>query len=234
MAKRKPHSKLAIISVAIALLSLLWCEPTQAAADHDLQLWTPIMLDRTVYKKVHGYLEVTPRVGDNVSGLNQLLLRPALEYKLKDNFSLFAGYLWLSNYTDEGVQNEHRVWQQALMNKSFKRCLLINRTRLEQRMFEPLTGAGVRLRHLVKLNYPLHKRIYATAQDELFINLNSVEEGPQAGIDQNRIFAGLGIKTLKKARVEVGYQCQYINSSDQFNDQANHAIVIQTFVGLKD
>ena len=92
----------------------------------------------------------------------------------------------------------------------------------------------MRLRHLVKVNYPLHKRIYATAQDELFINLNSVEGGPQAGIDQNRIFAGLGIKTLKKARVEVGYQLQYINSSDQFNDQANHAIVIQTFVGLKD
>jgi hypothetical protein len=54
---------------------MLCCEPAQAAADHDLQLWTPIMLDRTVYKRVHGYLEVTPRVGDNVSGLNQLLIK---------------------------------------------------------------------------------------------------------------------------------------------------------------
>ncbi|MBP9092998.1 DUF2490 domain-containing protein [bacterium] len=235
MAKRKPNSKLARVSAAMALLLLLlWCEPAPAAPDHDLQLWTPIMLDRTIYKKVRGYLEVSPRVGDNVSGLNQLLLRPALEYRLKDNFSLFAGYLWLSNYTDEGVQNEHRIWQQALMNKSIKGSLLINRTRLEQRMFEPLNGAGVRLRHLVKVNYPLHKRIYATAQDELFINLNSVEGGPQAGIDQNRIFAGLGIKTIKKARVEVGYQYQYVNRSDRFDDQVNHAIVIQSFVGLKD
>lgn len=229
---RKPYSNIAIAVSAIALM--LCAEPAQAAADHDLQLWTPIMLDRTVYKRVHGYLEVIPRIGDNVSGLNQLLLRPALEYKVKDNFSLFAGYLWLSNYTDAGVQNEHRIWQQVLMNKSFKRCLLINRTRIEERLFEPLAGTGVRLRHLVKVNYPLHKRIYATAQDELFVNLNSVQGGPQAGIDQNRFFAGLGIKAMKKARVEVGYQYQYINRSDQFDDQANHAIVIQSFVGLKD
>ncbi len=213
---------------------MLCAEPAHAAADHDLQLWTPIMLDRTVYKKVHGYLEVAPRMGDNVSGLNQLLIRPALEYKVRDNFSLFAGYLWLSNYTDAGVQNEHRIWQQVLMNKNFKRCLLINRSRIEERLFEPLAGTGVRLRHLVKVNCPLNKRIYATAQDELFVNLNSVEGGPQAGIDQNRFFTGLGIRTLKKARVEVGYQLQYVNSSDQFNDQANHAIVIQSFVGLKD
>ncbi|MBA4078800.1 MAG: DUF2490 domain-containing protein, partial [Cyanobacteria bacterium PR.023] len=66
------------------------------------------------------------------------------------------------------------------------------------------------------------------------VNLNSVQGGPQAGIDQNRFFAGLGIKAMKKARVEVGYQYQYINRSDQFDDQANHAIVIQSFVGLKD
>lgn len=232
MVKRKPNSKLALLSAIMALL--LRCEAAHAAPDHDLQLWTPIMLDRTIYKKVRGYLEVNPRVGDNVSGLNQLLLRPALEYRLRDNFSLFAGYLWLSNYSGESVQNEHRIWQQALMNKSFKRCLLINRTRLEQRMFEPLTGSGVRLRHLVKANYPLNNRIYATAQNELFVNLNSVEGGPQAGIDQNRVFAGLGIKTIKKARVEVGYQYQYVNRSDQFDDQVNHAIVIQSFVGLKD
>jgi hypothetical protein len=232
MAKRKPNSKLSLVSAIMALT--FWCEPAHAAPDHDLQLWTPIMLDRTIYRKVRGYLEVSPRVGDNVSGLNQLLLRPAVEFRLKDNFSLFAGYLWLSNYTDEGVQNEHRIWQQALMNKNFKRCLLINRTRLEQRMFEPLPDAGVRLRHLVKANYPLHNRIYATAQNELFVNLNSVEGGPQAGIDQNRVFAGLGIKTLKKARVEVGYQYQYVNRSDRFDDQVNHAIVIQSFVGLKD
>jgi hypothetical protein len=231
MSKWNPFFSLVVYFGTIALSCN---QSAQAAAEQDFQLWTPVMLDRTVYKKVHGYLEVIPRVGDNVSGLNQFMLRPALEYRLKENFSIFAGYAWLSNYTDSGVQNEHRIWQQVLMNKSFKRCLLINRSRIEQRLFEPIDGASVRVRHLVKVNYPVHKRVYATVSNELFINLNSLEGGPQAGIDQNRLFAGVGIKTLKKARVEVGYQYQYINRSDRFDDQANHAIVIQSFVGLKD
>jgi len=67
----------------------------------------------------------------------------------------------------------------------------------------------------------------------LFINLNSVKNGPQAGIDQNRIFAGVGVRPLKRTRVEAGYQYQWINRTDQF-DQGNHAILVQTFIGIKD
>jgi hypothetical protein len=60
-----------------------------------------------------------------------------------------------------------------------------------------------------------------------------VRNGPQQGVDQNRFFAGLGIQLFKQ-RVELGYQYQYVNRSDQFDDQGNNAIVIQTFMGLKD
>jgi hypothetical protein len=109
-----------------------------------------------------------------------------------------VGYLWLSSYAGENVINEHRIWEQLLVNNRYKRLTIINRARVEQRLFENLPNAGVRLRHMLKLNYPISKRIYATAQDELFVNANSVENGPQAGIDQNRIFAGIGIQAAQE------------------------------------
>ncbi len=173
-------------------------------------------------------------MGDEVSRLNQLLIRPALQFNLNKTTSLFGGYTWLTTYNNNTVLHEHRVWEQILFAHEHKRFAMINRTRLEQRIFPHLDQAGNRLRHLVKVNYNLNKRLYLTASDELFLNLNSVEDGPQAGIDQNRIFAGLGVKTIKRSRVEIGYQCQYVNRRDQFDDQANHAIVIQSFVGILD
>lgn len=220
------------------LMQLVFCSSTPVYAnsgvEHDMQLWTPITLDCKIYKKWRGYFEVNPRMADNVSGLSQLLIRPAIEYRQRDNLSFMVGYLWLSNYSGTNVTNEHRIWEQLLVNNRYKKLTIINRARVEQRLFENLPNAGVRLRHMLKLNYPISKRFYATAQDELFVNVNSVENGPQAGIDQNRIFAGIGFKPQKRARTEVGYQCQYVNRTDQFDDQANHAIVIQSFIGITD
>ncbi len=220
-------------SLLVCLAALSAELPVWAGVEHDLQLWTPITLDIPVKKRFRAYLEVNPRMGDGVSGLSQLLIRPALQFNLNKHTSLFGGYTWLTTYNDT-VLHEHRIWEQILFTRERQRLALINRTRLEQRIFTHLPQTGNRVRHLVKLNCDLNKRLYLTASDELFINLNTVENGPQAGIDQNRMFAGLGIKTVKRSRVEIGYQYQYINRRDQFDDQANHAIVIQSFVGILD
>lgn len=201
--------------------------------DDDLQLWTPITLDVPVHRKIRGYFEVGPRIGDGVSRLNQLLIRPGLEFKVNDKFSFFTGYLWQTTY-DSQVLHEHRIWEQILLDKDIKRLSIINRTRLEQRFFSHLPDTGNRLRHMVKLDYDFWKRLYLCTSNELFINLNSVRNGPQRGIDQNRFFVGIGVRALKQGRIEAGYQYQYVNRSDPFDDQANHAIIIQTFVGLKD
>jgi hypothetical protein len=221
---------------------LLFCAyfPRGASADvaHDLQLWTPVTLDVPIRGKLRAYMEVGPRIGTDVSHISQLLVRPGAEYRVNEDFSLFAGYLWQTTYPyntgNSQVLHENRVWEQILLDKDIKRLSIINRTRLEQRFFEGLNGCGNRARHMVKLNYALNKRLYLTTSDELFVNLNSVKDGPQGGIDQNRYFVGLGLKTFKRSRIEAGYQLQYVNRSDEFDDQANHAILIQTFIGLRD
>lgn len=222
-------------SIILVIMSLLFCAaPSYAGVDSDLQLWVPTTFDARIYRNWRGYLEVTPRIGNNVTRINQLLVRPALQYKFNDGCSLFAGYLWQTTYQNGETLHEHRLWEQALFDKDIKRFSIINRTRLEQRMFPHLAGTGNRLRHMLKLEYDLNSKLYLVASDELFINLNSVTNGPQAGIDQNRIFAGVGVRPFSRTRFEVGYQYQYVNRSDPFDDQGNHAIVMQSFIGIKD
>jgi len=220
------------------LLLVSTCLPPKAiaSAEHDFQLWTPVTLDEPIRGKLRGYFEVTPRIGYNASQISQLLVRPGLEYRYKPNLGFFAGYLWQTNYSNQNSQvvHENRIWQQVLGSTDVKRFTLIGRTRLEQRFLGGVNGCSNRFRQMLKLNMALNKRFYITGSDELFINLNSLNGGPEAGIDQNRIFVGLGVKTIKRSRVEVGYQLQYVNRTDNFDDQANHAIVIQTFVGLRD
>lgn len=223
-----------VCSLLITFLILSVVPNHAFAADDDLQLWTPITLDVPIHRKIRGYFEVGPRVGEGVSKLKQLLVRPGLELRVNDNFSLFTGYLWQTTYNDDAVLHEHRIWEQILLDKIIKRLAIINRTRLEQRFFSDLSGTGNRVRHMVKLNYELTKLFYLTTFNELFVNLNSVHDGPRRGIDQNRYFVGLGLKGIKNSWVEAGYQYQYVNRTDPFDDQANHAILIQAFVGLKD
>lgn len=221
------------LNIASALTFATFGE-SYANVEQDLQLWTPVTFDARIYRNLRGYLEINPRIGDNVTRMNQLLVRPALQYRVNEGCSLFAGYLWQTTYQNGNVNHEHRLWEQVLFDKDIKRFSIINRTRLEQRMFPHLPDTGNRLRHMLKLEYDINPKLYLVASDELFINLNSVKNGPQAGIDQNRIFAGFGIRPIKRTRIEMGYQYQYVNRTDQFDDQGNHAILIQTFIGIKD
>lgn len=224
--------------VASALLISGWLYPHAAHAnvDHDLQLWTPVTIDEPIKGKLRGYFEVNPRIAYNVSHIGQLLVRPALEWRQNDDLGFFAGYLWQTNYSNTSGQvvHENRLWQQILADRDIKRFTVFSRSRLEQRFIEGVHGCSNRYRQMFKVNYNLNKRYYLTTSDELFINLNSLEGGPPGGIDQNRIFAGVGIRTFKRSRVEIGYQLQYVNRRDQADDQANHAIVIQTFIGIRD
>lgn len=225
-----------LLYFSILLANTCLPQAAGANAEHDFQLWTPVTLDEPIRGKLRGYFEVVPRIGYNASQISQLLVRPGLEYRYKPNLGFFAGYLWQTNYSNQNSQvvHENRIWQQVLGSRDIKRFTLIGRGRLEQRFLGGVNGCSNRLRGLVKLNYKIHKRVYVTAQDELFINLNSLDGGPEGGIDQNRCFFGVGLRLLKRNRVEIGYQLQYVNGTDNFDDQANHALVIQSMVGLRD
>ena len=203
--------------------------------DHAFQMWTPIFIDVPLSRsrKVRGYFEASPRLGDNLKGMNQLLLRSALGYNFNPHLSGYVGHVWVGNFQPQFLK-ENRVYQQLGFGHMLgKRLQVLHRTRLEERFIQDTGGdCSVRARYLLRLALPLKKRFYAVVSDELFVNLNTVGNGPVSGIDQNRIYAGIGRQVNNNLRLEVGYQQQYVNRTDPTDDKANHILVTSVFVSL--
>ena len=66
--------------------------------------------------------------------------------------------------------------------------------------------------------------------DEIFVNVNSVGNGPDSGFDQNRFFLGMNREFTKYFNMDLGYQMQALNNSQP--GQINQIILLQFFINL--
>ena len=97
-------------------------------------------------------------------------------------------------------------------------------------MLESPNDTSYRLRHLLRINYQPASfgKFYLGAYDEIFFNLNSVDSPAlRSGIDQNRLFLGLGYNLSQEVNIDFGYIYNYLRNS--VRDSANHV----TFFGLR-
>ena len=92
-------------SLAGGTISVVQADST---VHQDFRLWAPVYLTFPLSSSFIGYMEVNPRFGDDVSELDQLILRPAVGYKLNDHFPLWQGYAWVGNY-QPSFREENRV-----------------------------------------------------------------------------------------------------------------------------
>lgn len=192
----------------------------------DFQIWSPVYLWAR-HGKVRLMLEANPRVGVSTGHMDQLLLRPALGYQLTPTVSVWQGYGWTPSWLPSFV-NETRLWQQVMVENKFQRFAMVNRTRLEERYIEHLSGrTGVRMRHFLRLQAPFKEgsRWSGVIYDELFVNLNKVSSGITPGINQNRLFVGVNRKVNEHMNVDCGYQYQYINRNFPTEDRNNHVLL---------
>lgn len=200
--------------------------------EHDLSMWTPIYLTAPLYKRrLGGYLEVQPRLSNDVTRMNQMLIRPALSLRLTRRLSSMAGYAFIQTYQPSSFY-ENRIWQQLNLSTPIKKLEMYNRSRFEQRLIQDVGGVALRWRQLLGFRYPHKSRgWYLNVYDELFVNFNSPTDGPQAGIDQNRIFVGVGRHLNRRVRAEIGYINQYINRTE-VDDLGNHVVVLGLYSDL--
>lgn len=179
-------------------------------------------------------MEVNPRFGDDVSELDQLLLRPAIGYKLNDRFSVWQGYAWVGNY-QPSLREEDRLYQQLTYREKFSFVKVVSRTRLEERFIEHTDSASIRARTLLRGDFPLPNapEWALVVYDEIFVNLNAVKNGPDSGFDQNRFFVGINREFTKQFNMDVGYQMQAINGNQAgLINQINNIILLQFFINL--
>ena len=202
--------------------------------EDDLQLWVPVYITFPVKDKIKGYFEVNPRTGDNVTDFSQLIIRPAVGYQVNDKLSLWQGYAWVTNYLG-GFRNENRIFQQLIYQHKFlKKLLFIHRARLEERLIEDTGSTAIRGRYMLRAHYPLgkSKKWSLALYDEIFLNLNSVAGGPNAGLDQNRLFGGINKKINDQVNAELGYQMQLINRQAPVVDHLVHGVLMNIFINL--
>lgn len=173
------------------------------------------------------YMEVQGRWRDGTSDFDQLILRPAVAYDLTDRSSLWAGYGYTPGYpAGGGVFTENRAWQQYLWNGPALGGVAQFRTRVEQRSIEDNDALAWRLRQFARITKPIAEPagLALVVWEELFVHVNDTRRTPQ-GIDQNRLFAGLGMTVMPGARLEVGYVHQAIRGGPGAPNRQHHVLL---------
>jgi hypothetical protein len=160
----------------------------------------------------------------------------AVGYQFDPSNSLMLGYTYQYSqppYAKKST-NENRIYQQFQNSLDWKENgKLTNRTRYEQRWVTYSSEMAQRLRHQVKFQYPINKDWGFVISDELFLNINSVNWGPKAGFDQNRVFIGPVYNIDDRQRVEFGYMNNYVNK-DLKSDLDNDVLVINYYYNFTD
>ena len=212
--------------VALTGAATVLCIKVARAQDDDFQTWNMVTLNKSFDKDWRGYLEVQPRLGDDSSRPNALLLRGAVGYNIQRNISVWLGYANVTFYVPRTI-HEERPFQQLLMTSRLPRYDIINRTRFEQRFLPGTEDPSLRARHFVRGFFPIDRsRKWAVvAQEELFWNLNSATANLQSGYDQNRAFLGVSVAATKNLRIETGYQYVHIRVPTAAPDRELHTLL---------
>jgi hypothetical protein len=199
---------------AMALAALLLAPAAQAEDNDDAQVWTSLSASGQIKGNLAGAFDVNARFTDVASMVGHFQVRGSLGWRIRPGFIVGAGYTYVRSESTSGrVAHEHRIFQQASY-PLFKvdDVTFTGRTRLEQRTFEEVDGTAWRLRQQVRATVPLTgpKGLRAVFHTEAFFLLNEPVGGTEAGLNQIRTFAGLGIPLFGKTGLEAGYLNQAV------------------------
>jgi Protein of unknown function (DUF2490) len=218
---------------------ILFILPVLANADTSSRTsaWLMSLSRIQLSDSVNGFVDIQPRFtlndtsGGNNNALDTLLLRAALGYQITPNIGLYQGYAYIPSYDPKNV--EHRSFQELFIKQPLQsKGALAHRLRFEQRFIDSADETAYRLRYFGRYTHPLkqwHPSLSLAINEEVFINVNDADNGPQSGFNQNRLFVGLNYRVNPTLAYEVGYQNQIINVASNSNNIMNHIL----FFGLQ-
>jgi len=209
------------------LVAPMLMAPARAAEPFLLdQIWLQAPTQFRVSERVKILADVSPRFGFKDKGLNQFLVRTGIQYQPKRVFNYALGFDTVDNYTPKR-SHENRLWQQVQLHRHCRQLTISARWRLEERYFAGTPGVSLRPRLMLKASRQLgNSRFSLVGSDELFVTMNTMSGGPVAGIDRNRLFAGMSMALDRKRTLEAGYRLEYINKTD-VDDETRRQLVVQ-------
>lgn len=178
-------------------------------------------------------LRTTQTNGHDGYTVGAVINQDAIGYRIDDHHTVFLGYRfqWTHPPYSRVPVVENGAWQQHLYTYPSDYGTLQVRQRLDQRTVNISDELAVRYRLMLRFSHPLDGPWSVVGWDEFFASLNTVNWGPVAGFDQNRVFVGVGYKFDATYRTEVGYMNQYINR-DLRNDLMVHAMSLNLYFDL--
>ncbi len=211
----------------------------QRLADHNSIGWLVYTGTFKIKPKLAIHTEYQWRRTDGLKNWQQSLLRTGVNYALRKDVSINAGYAFAETflYGDYPVATafpEHRIYEQVIIKNPIGNVDLSHRFTLEQRFVgkvilqngEKHTDYTFlnRLRYRLRTEVPLKKNVAANKswsivfQDEVFIGW-----GKNIGVnvfDQNRLAVLLGYKINQNLKIEAGYLNQIVQQGKRINDQS--------------
>ena len=240
--------------IVIGLVLILYVVPTfsqeQRLADNNTLGWFAYTGTFKVNPKIAIHTEYQWRRVDGIKNWQQGLFRTGINYALRKDISLNAGYAFAQTfpYGDfPGIASfpEHRIFEQVVIKNPIGKTDLSHRFTLEQRFLRiPSLQNGQintdwrylnRMRYRLRAEIPFNKKAWSIAfQDEVFIGW-----GKNIGaniFDQNRLAVLLGYKLNQNIKFEAGYLNQILQQGKRVNDksifQYNNGFMVATHLLL--
>jgi hypothetical protein len=223
---------LAVIGCVLVFLgSAAWA---RASLEEHAQAWGQLIVQGKLVEPIRSYLEIQPRYSLTTGGLDRLLLRPALQTEIAPGLTAWLGYVAVGAFGPSTTW-EHRPWQQLQHeHRSESGAVLINRTRLEERLLPGTETVGLRLRHLVRglIPWGASPDWSLVLSNEIFVNFNAVGAVAKGGLDQNRAFLGVHHKISDSLRLEGGYLNNWVVRPSPWPERVNHTALLTAFVWI--
>lgn len=200
------------------ILSLILLTISFYTYGSEFQQWVPVNINVKLNENVRGTLEVQARI-DDLQTFNTGIIRPAIGYKLNDNWTLWGGYAMQLQHTDTNVEIENRSFE-GITYKTGDVSTFEVRNRIEQR-FLPQSSSNSDISHRyrmrVKAEFKTEKSspLSLITSSEVFVNLND-----DNNLNQVRTYAGVGYRFNPNSQVETGYLHQLVisNTTDKNNN----------------
>lgn len=198
------------------IAALLVATPAAAQTENDAQVWVNLTATGSIKDRLVYFAEVQPRAANDASRLDQLLLRPAIGWKLSDRVTVYQGYARVLTYVgDRDTRREHRPFQQVTWTlPQGPRAEIQSRTRLEQRWRDDGDDMGLRLREMIRGEIAFARDgrgVRALGYAELFVGLRRTDWNTRPGFDQLRSFAGVEVPVGGRSTLELGYLNQLLD-----------------------
>lgn len=219
----------AILAIALVGFCLGPSRPA-IATTHDPGAWL-IVSTNDAFQTANGpgpwrySFDAQARFFDLGDGTDQYLLRPAIGYEVGENLNAWLGYARFHTTNRAGITvDEDRYWQQLDWTAGrWKDGVFSMRARLEQRSVSAGDDLGLVLRLNAKYVRPLGDAGTTSLilGLEPFFDLNPTDWGGASGINQNRVFIGIGKRFSEHLSMEAGYMNQLF-FSDNGEDRDFH------------